>query len=56
MSRIRVRSALRCANGALSSVASTAMTTAGDAPSPAASAPPSAARFLLENARRYPSR
>lgn len=51
-SRIPAHSALRCANGALSSVACTATTTAGDAPSPAVSAPASAARLLLENAAR----
>jgi hypothetical protein len=49
-SRIPAHCALRCANGARSSVAFTAMTTAGDAPSPAVSAPPSAARLLRENA------
>lgn len=37
---------------ALSNVACTATTTAGDAPSPAVSAPASAARLLLENAAR----
>ena len=41
--------ALRCANGARSSVALTAMTTAGGAPNPAVSVPPSAARLLREN-------
>jgi len=51
-SRIPAHSALRCASGARSSVAFTAMTTAGDAPSPAVSAPPSAARLLRENAAR----
>ena len=40
------------ANGARSSVALTAMTTAGDAPSPAVSAPPSAARSPRENTAR----
>jgi hypothetical protein len=51
-SRIPAHSAPRCANGARSSVAFTAMTTAGDAPSLAVSAPPSAARLLRENAAR----
>jgi hypothetical protein len=51
-SRIPAHSALRCANGALSSVACTATTTAGDAPSPAVFAAPSAARLLRESAER----
>jgi hypothetical protein len=51
-SRIRAHSALGFANGARSSVALTAMTTAGDAPSPAVSAPPSAARSPRENTAR----
>ena len=51
-SRIPVHSALRCANGAQRSVAFTAMITAGDAPSPAVFAAPSAARLLRESAEQ----